>query len=169
MVEVLPSDPENTRIIEEKRNYTISANGDDTPFYEDNEQGWVSEILVKCNSPSLILEVSLGTDIDSMKISDAQDYGLNAPNTSFWIPSYAGGGSGDIYVIAYQPFNPQSYKGSVKITLKNDSASDITINKVIFKRIVKKTVTEVNQITPSPGQEYPLYAIQLPEIEEEIE
>ncbi|KKL52570.1 hypothetical protein LCGC14_2284110, partial [marine sediment metagenome] len=50
-----------------------------------------------------------GTDIDSMKIQDAQDLRLNKPNTTFWVPNFGGGGK---YVLAYQPVNnPTPYKG----------------------------------------------------------
>lgn len=149
-----PFDPENERLIQEKSNFTLSAGSLLEIFHWGNEDGWVSEVMVKCNSPNLILELNFGNDIDSMKIQDAQDYGMNTPNNSFWVSSFGGGSGGDIYVMAFHPRNPSFYNGSVALRLKNETASDITINKVIFKRIKMKP-------TPSiPGPEYAPYGVQ---------
>lgn len=155
-----PLDPSNQRLVQQKGLFTLSANSSETLFYWTDEDGWIQEILVKCNSPDLILEVNLGTDIDDMKISDAQDYGLNSPNASFWVPNY-GGGAGDVYVIAYQPRNPQPYNSSVLVKVRNESAADITVNKVIFKRIqMKKEVVITTSTVVQPEQEYPPYGVE---------
>ena len=160
-----PFDPINQRITQEKSNFTVSANKEESVFYKSGEDGWISEIFVYCNSSQLILELSMGTDVDSMKILDAYNWNLLYPNTSFYLTKYDT--SNNLYGIAFQPFNPQFYQGSVEIALRNNSSSDITVTKVIFKKIVKKTLVPTPEYI-LPGQEFSDVAVILPE-EEEIE
>ena len=151
-----PSDPNNTKLVKKKNSFTVAANSRETVFYDTGEDGWVTEIVVDGNSPNLILEIAFGTDVDSMKIQDAQNLMLNAPNTSFWVPNFGGSGK---YVIAYQPINnPTPYKGSITVNLKNETASDISITLVTMKKIV--AVAPLPVIPPIiPGQEFPSYGI----------
>ncbi len=133
MAEVNPFDPIHYRITREKRTFTLSAGKTETLFFDDNEDGWVQEVLVYCNRADITLEITLGTDVESMKISDAYNFRLLYPNTSFWLSRYDT--SNKLYCMAYQPFNLQPYKGSIAVKLINEGTSDATISRVIFKRI----------------------------------
>ena len=110
-------------------------------FHEDNENGVVQEVLLYCTR-DLTLEISLGTNIDSMKISDAYNYRLLYPNTSFWLARYDT--SNNRFCLVYQPFNMQPYRGSVTVSLKNEGSDDATATKVILKRIRAKIPPKSN-------------------------
>lgn len=151
---VSPLDTENIRETKEKRDFTVSANSRETVFYKDNEDGWVNEIFIYCNG-NLTLEVYLGPSKEEMKISDAYTFGLLYPNTSFWVPVYDT--SSSLYAIAFQPFNPQPYRGSVTLILNNTTSSDIVVTRAIFRRIIKQI--SIPAKLPEPGQEFPPYAV----------
>lgn len=153
---VSPLDPIHTRETLEKTSFSLPANSSKLIFYKDNEDGWITEVFVYANG-NLTLDISLGSSKESMKISDAYTYGLRYPNTTFWNPVYDV--SGSKYAIAYHPFNPQSYRGSVNVTLKNESSSAITVTRVIFRRIVEKVVVPTQKVEPS--QEFPPYEVSL--------
>ncbi len=153
-----PLHPGHDRITREKNNFTVSAGKTETIFFENNEDGWVQEILLYCKSNNITLEVDLGTDIDSMKILDAYNYRLLYPNTSFWVGRYDT--SNNLFSLMYNPFNFQPYKGSVSVKLINSGSTDATITKVIFKRIRIKFPVGVGEEPAEGGQEYPSYSIE---------
>ena len=151
MVTINPLALDYERLTKEKSNLTVPAGRTTTVFHLDNENGVVQEVLLYCTG-DLTLEISLGTSLDSMKISDANNYRLSRPNAFFWLPLYDT--SGSKFCLIYSPFNAQPYQGSVTVSLKNDGSSDVTATKIILRRIRKKV-----QQSDESGQEYPPYAI----------
>lgn len=146
-----PLDPIHHRETKEKTNFTLPANSSESIFYEENEDGWVTEVFIYCTG-DLTLDIFFGPNKESMKISDAQSYGLTHPNTTFWVPVYDT--SNNLFAIAYQPFYPQPYKGSVNVVLKNEESSPITLTRAIFRRIMQS-----RNIEELGGSEFPPYSV----------
>ena len=152
MATINPLDLDYERLTKEKNNLSVPAGRTTNVFHLDNENGGVQEVLLYCTG-DLTLEIALGTEIDSMKISDANNYRLSRPNAFFWIPLYDE--NNNKFCLIYSPFNLQPYQGSVTVSLKNEGSSTVTATKVILRRIRKKT-----QLSDETGQGYPPYAVQ---------